>query len=407
MRPFCLGLSVPKFYVAAFLCSAILVTSLNAQMMKRSTPNANAPADSEAPAPTSTSTPSTSSTAAPAAAPTAGQAPEDVTQKLSALIHAGKYADAQQLTTALLLAYPDDQRLIKAKGLLAQLLAASASAPNSQSANSAPNPPAAPPADQLTGLDKLDYDSLIELAREAQQTTDLAQQQTLLYQFMVKSGPFLQKHPNEMLLWQIRAATALSQNYPHEGYIAGQKLLSLGAENSSDPNVRHLMAQLNLRGWMDQQQAEAQSKQVQADRKQQAADDEAARQKAESDKYTFPVFHVNGLRYAYGHLTINEDEAIYTGTDETDNIAKDDIREVKVACNTDGCGLYFTPNSGRRYFFLAVTEYAVDNQTNKGKVFLQPAVLGNAVVARWKFVSRDKKTLVPSDASGDARRSKF
>src|ERR1700720_2465436 len=48
----------------------------------------------------------------------AGQAPDEVMKKLSDLVHAGKYAEAQQLAAGLLLAYPDDQRLAKAKALL-------------------------------------------------------------------------------------------------------------------------------------------------------------------------------------------------------------------------------------------------------------------------------------------------
>src|SRR5271154_6087087 len=65
-------------------------------------------------------------TGAAAAIPSpAGQAPDDVMKKLSELVHAGKYAEAQQLTSGLLLAYPDDQRLIKAKTLLDKSLASS------------------------------------------------------------------------------------------------------------------------------------------------------------------------------------------------------------------------------------------------------------------------------------------
>ena len=47
----------------------------------------------------------------------------------------------------------------------------------------------------LTGMDKVDYSALIVLARRAHQTTDMAQQQTRLQQFMDQSGVFLQKHP--------------------------------------------------------------------------------------------------------------------------------------------------------------------------------------------------------------------
>jgi hypothetical protein len=52
----------------------------------------------------------------------ANHAPDDVMKKLSELVRAGKYAEAQQLTAALLLAFPDDQRLIKAKVLLDKAL---------------------------------------------------------------------------------------------------------------------------------------------------------------------------------------------------------------------------------------------------------------------------------------------
>ena len=56
----------------------------------------------------------------------AAQAPDDMTAKITTLVNAGKYAEAQQLTTGLLVAYPDDQRLIKTKALLEKMLAAPA-----------------------------------------------------------------------------------------------------------------------------------------------------------------------------------------------------------------------------------------------------------------------------------------
>jgi hypothetical protein len=69
--------------------------------------------------------PSTAMTASPA--PPA-QAPDEVTNKITGLVHDGKYAEAQGLTTGLLMAYPNDQRLIKAKALLDKLLSPGASA---------------------------------------------------------------------------------------------------------------------------------------------------------------------------------------------------------------------------------------------------------------------------------------
>ncbi len=184
-----------------------------------------------------------------AASPTpAGQAPDDVVKKLSDLVHDGKYAEAQQLTTGLLLAYPDDQHLIKAKALLDKLLEASNS---SQPTNSVAQPAASGTAEQLTGMDKVDYNALIQRARDAQQTTDLAQQKTLLQQFMTDSSQFLQKHPDQMTLWEFRVASALILNDPVSGYEAGQKLLAAGGADSNDPNLQQLISKLKIKGWLD------------------------------------------------------------------------------------------------------------------------------------------------------------
>jgi hypothetical protein len=319
------------------------------------------------------------------------QAPDAATKKISELVHAGKYADAQQLTTGLLLAYPNDQRLIKAQALIAKLMAGGANTSNNQPAASAADASA-----QLTGMDKVDYNALLELARQAQESMDLDQQKSLLHQFMEQSNTFLVKHPEQMLLWQLRAASAISLNEPMNGYRAGQQLIAMGAADSNDPNLQQLLAKLKLLGWLDSYKAQELQFEADNEQKKEAAD-------AESVKNTFPVFHVNGLHYEYGHITINEDEAIYTGTDETDHIAKSSIRSLNVACNAYACGFYFNPRSGRRFFFLVVTEDAVANKSDKGKVYRPPSVLGDAIVARWKFVATDKKTLSPPKEGADPK----
>jgi hypothetical protein len=90
-----------KVFIFGFVLALIALPRLHAQTA------ASAPADTK---PT---------VASPAPA---GQAPDDVMKKLSELVRAGKYTEAQQLTAALLLAFPDDQRLIKAKELLDKAL---------------------------------------------------------------------------------------------------------------------------------------------------------------------------------------------------------------------------------------------------------------------------------------------
>ena len=200
--------------------------------------------------------------AAPTNQTPAGLAPDEVMKKLSDLVHAGKYAEAQQLTTGLLMAYPDDQRLIKAKALLDK----SPASAGSTSATPASNPPAssaasAQPAagtnaEPLTGMDKVEYNSLFEMARQAQQTTDLEQQKVSLRQFMIESKPFLQKHPDDMLLWQIRGMSAISLDDPDAGYEAGQKLLAAGAADSNDLKLQQLLSKLKIKGWLDKQKVE-------------------------------------------------------------------------------------------------------------------------------------------------------
>jgi hypothetical protein len=199
--------------------------------------------------------------AADSNAPT-GQVPDEAMKKLSDLVHAGKYAEAQQLTAGLLLAYPEDQRLLKAKTLLDKSLATAGPATVTPDGNlPVDNVASVPPAastrgEPLTGLDKVDFNALIELARQAQQNTDLEQQNVSLRQFMDQSSPFLQKHPAAMLLWQLRAASAISLHYSLAGYEAGQKLLASGAADSKDPNLQRLLAQLKNIGWLDRESAE-------------------------------------------------------------------------------------------------------------------------------------------------------
>jgi len=195
--------------------------------------------------------------ASTAAAPT-GQAPHDVITRLSSLIHDGKYADAEQLTKALSVAYPTDERLIKVQALLdkvtlpSQQTAASATPSETGLASTeASSPPAAPVPSRFGGMDKVDYSALIELARQAQQASDPEQQKTILRKFMTDSGPFLQKYPDTTLLWQIRGESALTLDDAKAGYEAGQKLLALGVADKGDAAARQLLANLKIKGWLD------------------------------------------------------------------------------------------------------------------------------------------------------------
>jgi hypothetical protein len=240
------------------------------------------------------------------------------------------------------------------------------------------------------------------LVRQAQQTTDLPEQTQLLTQFMQQSSLFLRKHPEQTVLWQFRAVSAISLNAPMAGFEAGQKLLAAGAADSNDPKLLQLLAKLKLLGWMDRQEAEGHQLAANNERKQQAASAEAERLKEEHDQYTLAAAHSHGFSYGYGHLTLNENDMVYVADDETIHLNRSDVRQVKSYCvGKNYCGLYFYPKDGRKFFFLAITEAGVANKTATGTTLL-PSVMGNMVVARWKFVSSDNKTLIPPPTASGA-----
>jgi hypothetical protein len=324
----------------------------------------------------------------------AAQAPEEMTKRITDLVDAGRYTEAQQLTTGLLVAYPDDQRLIRAKELLEKLLAAP-SAPKATPGNEQVPWAANAGAELLKGGDKLDYNALIELARQSQQSSDLDEQRKSLQQFMEQSSEFLKRHPEQTLLWQLRAAASIGMVEPMNGFEAGQKLLAAGAMDSNDPALQQLLAKLKLMGWMDEDKAKNLQLQADESRRQQAEAAELAQQNAERARYTFPAAHAEGMHYEYGHITIDDDGAVYVGSDQTIHMLRTDMREVKAYCASWACGLYFTPKSGRKYFIVAVTEDAVNSRQMEASVVRPPSVLGNAVVSKWKFVSADNKTLTP------------
>jgi hypothetical protein len=321
-------------------------------------------------------TPSGSSATTTAPAMTA-QAPDEMTTKITDLVHAGKYKEAQQLTAGLLIAYPTDQRLIKAKTLIDGLLAPAGKTGAVQEAATE----ALAPGEPLSGMDKVDYTALVTLTRQAQQSTDLDEQKKLLRQFMEQSHGFLDKHSDQMLIWRLRAASALSLNEPMEGYEAGQKLLAAGPAVSADSSVLQLLAQLKNRGWLDQQTVIEQQRVV------------------EHERYTFPVQMLHKYMNP-GHLTINQDEAIYIGLNgEVIHLAMRDVTEIRLGdVDWAGNGLIFVVNNNKRLALVLVPEAKLHDSWTKNDV-LPPLVIANAVVERWRFVLTGSSLRSPYSSS--------
>jgi hypothetical protein len=80
------------------------------------------------------------------------------------------------------------------------------------------------------------------------------------------------------------------------------------------------------------------------------------------------------MHYGYGHITIDDDGAVYVGSDQTIHLLRSDMREVKSSCASWVCGLYFTPKNGRKYFIVAVTEDAVSSRQIQASVVRPPSV---------------------------------
>jgi hypothetical protein len=358
-----------------------------------------------------TSAPADTNATAANAAP-ASRAPDDVMKRLSDLVHAGKYTEAQQLTTGLLAAYPDDQRLIKAKALLDKALASSlsteAAANSNQPATNAASvqPGASANANQPTGMDKVDYNALIELARQAQQNTDLEQQKALLKQFMDQSSPFLQKHPDQMLLWQLRAASAISLNDLVAGYDAGQKLLAMGASDSNDSNLQRLLVQLKNKGWLDGKKLEIKEQEMRFD-------------------WLLGTWNVNWDWYQFGINGRDQEAFVLSGSGVEGHViggdgvksANPDFRGIVLDSGEIEWEYYLPPsNTGQMYVFRHISSSFLSYKMTVGRRSDPHGYFGNADIdtgdqqfypSGWQPVSsykldKDKRTMTIVISSQEA-----
>jgi len=135
-----------------------------------------------------------------------------------------------------------DPKLKEDKDILA--LQAELEAPLSATA-----PTNAPP--KLDGRARLELDTLSEIAQAAERASDLESQRKEFQDLFDRSGAFAKDHPEIAEAWLYRAVAAMALERPREGWEAGQKLIDLGALESTDPRMRNALAQLNRRKWLD------------------------------------------------------------------------------------------------------------------------------------------------------------
>ena len=147
------------------------------------------------------------------------------------------------LEEALQLAPADKKEKVQA---IAKVLGDPAAKPDS--AGITP-PPATEPA-QLTGAARRQFNTLLLIVEEADKAASADERKKLLREFLDKSAAFVKEQPGQSPVWTLRAVAALELNQPKVGWEAGQQLVKLGADNSSDAKVQKVLAMLDRKGWL-------------------------------------------------------------------------------------------------------------------------------------------------------------
>jgi hypothetical protein len=116
----------------------------------------------------------------------------------------------------------------------------------------------------LSGDARRKLDVLELIIGDADNAKSVDERNELLGEFLEKSEAFLVDHPNETGLWLVRAIAAIELGRPKIGWQAGVRLKALDA-NSSDLQTRIVMAQLERRRWLVENESEIERVQAVAD----------------------------------------------------------------------------------------------------------------------------------------------
>lgn len=173
-------------------------------------------------------------------------------KQIESFVQQNKSGEAVAKIDELLETNPNDQKLKETREKLA--------------ATSSPKAAVAP----LSEDDRLEFDTLLDIAREAQASSTPEEQTKLLSEFLVKSKAFVAAHPEQTRIWLLRAVSALALDRPQDGWEAGQHLISAGMKNTDDPQTRQILAKLNRKGWLITDRKGIEEAQAALDRKSQS-----------------------------------------------------------------------------------------------------------------------------------------
>lgn len=155
-------------------------------------------------------------------------------REIETLVQGEKYDEALRSVDALLKQYPDDSTLQRYRVSLAKLVKPASSAAS----------------EALSGRDRLELDTLLVIASDAESISEAATREKQLAEFLERSSDFVKRHPGQFQVWLLRAAAALELDRSQAGWESGQRLIALGALESEDGKVRQIMARLNLKKWL-------------------------------------------------------------------------------------------------------------------------------------------------------------
>jgi protein involved in temperature-dependent protein secretion len=174
--------------------------------------------------------------------PSAAAIPAATQKEIEQLVQQNKFTDALAKVDALLKANPADKDLLDLKAQL-------------EKSAKLPAPAAGAPA-KMTDEDRLEANTVNRLMVKIRESTDPADRKKMQEQVLEHTAPLVQKYPQELNLWQVRAIAALALDKPRDGWEAGKNLKALGAMSSTDPALSDVMSELNLKGWLKMDEAQ-------------------------------------------------------------------------------------------------------------------------------------------------------
>jgi len=107
----------------------------------------------------------------------------------------------------------------------------------------------------LSDEDRLELATLQRMMQTAPNQRSPAAIKAGLGEVLKRSAGFVEKHPDYLPVWLLRARLALELNQRKAGVEAGRKLKELGALTATEPNLLATMAELNARDWLSEKAA--------------------------------------------------------------------------------------------------------------------------------------------------------